>query len=135
MQAGRGLINYRIDGNPCSEKKYFAARGEHVKMDPFKSRAQVFAKEFKLDDSKFFVNALEAAMRSTHEEALDTVFTDAFNDARQEVLDKQKLPRVKGSVSEFLTDARLKRFRGITKAMHYDSLRSFAWSYQKRCNS
>jgi len=63
-----GLTNYCIEGKPCSKKEYIAFVREWEIMDPFKRRAQIFAREFKLDDSKFFVNTLETTMRSVHQE-------------------------------------------------------------------
>lgn len=115
----RGLITYSIDDKPCSKKEYMVARGEWKTMDPFERRARIFAKEFKLDDSKFFVNALEATMRVAHFEA---------------GAEDPKPSDVKRSVSEFLTDARLKRFKGIVKGMQDDHSQHSGWSYQKQGN-
>lgn len=87
-------------------------------MDSFKRRAQIFAHEFKLDDSKFFVNALEATMRSVHLEAI-----------------KWEPYRPENSKHEkYITEDRLKRFKGIVKIMQYEHKRHTPWSYQKRGN-
>lgn len=71
MEERWGMQLYQLDGVPCTKKEFEAERERWENMDPFKRRAQIFAHEFKLDDSKFFVCALEAVMKSVHQEVLD----------------------------------------------------------------
>lgn len=119
MGKGWGMTSYTIHGKPCTEEEYLVARGEYMKMDPFKRRAQIFAKEFKLDDSKFFVCALEAVMKSVHEEVVGKEQKPFSSSSRRE---------------EYITEERLKRFKGILQSMRDGHSQHTGWSYQKRGN-